>query len=73
MASTVVSLTLDKCYTYADYKEWELAEGERYEIIYGKANAMSAPNTYHQSILMELSKQIANYHRKAMQGFPRSL
>ena len=61
MASTVGSLALDRCYTYTDYKEWELAEGERYEIIYGKANAMSTPNTYHQSILMELSKQIANY------------
>jgi len=48
-------------YTYADYREWELKEGERYEIIYGEAFAMSAPNDYHQSMLMELSKQIANY------------
>jgi len=61
MASTFGSLALDKCYTYADYKEWELAEGERFEIIYGEAYAMSAPNTYHQSILMELAKQIAVY------------
>jgi len=61
MASTVGSLALDKYYTYADYKEWELAEGERYELIYGEAYAMSAPNTYHQSILMELAKQIAVY------------
>jgi len=61
MASTVGSLALDKYYTYADYKEWELAEGERYEIIYGEVYAMSAPNTYHQSILMELSRQISNY------------
>ena len=34
-------------FTYADYKEWELAEGERYEIIYGEAYAMAAPNTRH--------------------------
>jgi len=46
-------------WTYADYKDWELKPGERYEIIYGEAFAMSAPNAYHQSILMELSKQIA--------------
>ena len=61
MPSTVGSLALDKCYTYADYKEWELAEGERYEVIYGEAYAMSAPNTYHQLILAELFKQIAVY------------
>jgi len=61
MASTVGSLALDKYYSYADYKEWELAEGERYEVIYGEAYAMSAPNTYHQSIQMELSRQISNY------------
>jgi len=61
MASTVGSLALDEYYTYADYKEWELAEGERYEVIYGEAYAMSAPNTYHQLILAELFKQIANY------------
>ena len=76
MASTVGSLALepqpsqsqmgegsplDKYYTYADYKEWELSDNERYELIYGEAYAMSAPNTYHQLILMELSRQIANY------------
>jgi len=68
MASTVGSLALDKYYTYADYKKWKLAEGERYELIYGKAYPMFAPNknhlsinTYHQLIQMELSRQIANY------------
>ena len=55
------SLALDKYYTYADYKEWDLAEGERYELIYGEAYAMAAPKTYHQLIQMELSKQIAVY------------
>ena len=50
-----------KRWTYADYKEWELRPGERYEIIYGEAYAMAAPNTYHQAMLTELLKQIANY------------
>jgi len=62
MVQTIGNLALKNTnYTYADYKSWELAQGERYEIIYGEAYAMSAPNTYHQSILMELAKQIANY------------
>jgi len=30
-------------YTYADYKGWELSEGERFELIYSEAYAMSAP------------------------------
>lgn len=48
-------------WTYADYKAWELKPGERYEIIYGEAYAMSAPNTAHQAILMELGRQFANF------------
>jgi len=48
-------------YTYADYKDWDLKEGERYELICGEAFAMSAPGDYHQSISGELFKQIANY------------
>jgi len=47
--------------TYADYKDWELKEGERYELIRGEAFAMSAPEAYHQSISGELFRQIANY------------
>ena len=46
-------------WTYADYKAWELKPGERYEIIYGEAYAMSAPNAHHQSMLAELLKQTA--------------
>jgi len=46
-------------WTYADYKAWELKPGERYEIINGEAYAMSAPNAFHQSMLMELGKQFA--------------
>ena len=52
---------LFKPWTYAEYKAWELKPGERYEIIYGTAYAMSAPNLYHQAILMELSRQFANF------------
>ena len=48
-------------WTYADYKVWELAPGERYEIIYGEAYAMAAPNTRHQAMLTELLKQLAVY------------
>ncbi|MCL2127699.1 MAG: Uma2 family endonuclease [Treponema sp.] len=48
-------------FSYADYKGWELDQGERYELIYGEAYALAAPNTYHQSILMELGRQFANY------------
>jgi len=47
----------ERLYTYADYKEWELKEGERYELIYGVPYAMVAPNERHQSILMELAGQ----------------
>ena len=50
-------------YTYADYKEWELDEGERYELINGEAYAMSAPNLKHQAISMELSSQFHTYLR----------
>ena len=48
-------------WTYANYKAWELKPHERYEIVFGEAYAMSAPNAYHQSILVELSRQFANF------------
>ena len=48
----------ERLYTYADYKEWELDEGERYELIYGVPYAMAAPNERHQSILTEMLGQI---------------
>ena len=47
----------DQTFTYSDYKEWELAEGERFELIHGEAFAMSSPNTTHQLILTELFGQ----------------
>ena len=50
-------------FTYADYKDWELKPGERFEVIYGEAYAMSAPNLTHQGILMELSTQFHTFLR----------
>ncbi|MDR1287070.1 MAG: Uma2 family endonuclease [Treponema sp.] len=53
----------DRPFTYADYKAWELKEGERFELIEGVACAMAAPNDFHQAILVELARQMANYLR----------
>jgi Uma2 family endonuclease len=55
------ALLNEQSWTYADYKGWELDGGERYELVYGEAYAMAAPDAYHQSMLMELAKQIAVY------------
>jgi Uma2 family endonuclease len=41
-------------WAYADYKNWELKPGERYELINGIAYAMSAPGTQHQLIAAAL-------------------
>jgi len=51
----------DKKYTYTDYKEWELKEGERFELIYGTAYAMSAPKVLHQRILMKISGEFYSF------------
>ena len=66
-------------YTYADYKQWELREGERYELIDGIAYpmfplndvyAMASSNTAHQAISGEIFRQIANYlHGKPCRVF----
>jgi Uma2 family endonuclease len=56
----------DRLWTYRDYREWDLKEGERYEIIYGIAYAMSALNAYHQSILVALAANFYNF----LQGKP---
>jgi len=50
-------------FTYVDYKDWELKPGERFELIYGEAYAMSAPNSTHQEILMALSSQFYTFLR----------
>ena len=55
------ALAFENFYTYSDYKDWELKQGERFELIYGEVYAMAAPNAYHQSILMEFARQISNY------------
>ena len=48
-------------FTYADYKEWELGVGERFELIYGEAFAMAGANERHQAILGGLFNQFYNY------------
>ena len=50
-------------YTYADYKNWELKEGERWELIRGEAFAMAGPNTRHQIVLREIFGQFYVYLR----------
>ena len=61
----------ERSFTYADYKEWELDEGERYELIHGEAFAMSGPNTQHQAILMAISTSFYNYFQgKPCKVFP---
>lgn len=49
-------------FTYADYLNWP--EGERWELIDGQAFAMSpAPSNFHQLIVGELFRNIANHFR----------
>ena len=61
----------DRRFTYADYKAWELAEGERFEVINGEAFAMSAPDERHQLILGELFSQMHAFLRgKPCKVFP---
>ena len=54
MSNTALAYKDEEKWTYADYKEWELKPGERFELIDGIAYAMSAPNTEHQLILSTL-------------------
>jgi len=51
----------DQQYSYADYLAWELAEGERFELIYGEAYGMAAPGLRHQSIQIALASQFFNF------------
>ncbi len=46
-------------YTYADYCAWP--EDERRELIEGVPYALASPSRAHQEVLMEISRQIANY------------
>ncbi|MDR2471624.1 MAG: Uma2 family endonuclease, partial [Treponema sp.] len=56
-----LALAEDIYYTYADYKDWELKPGERYELIRGVPYAMSAPNLPHQRVLMALAVEIHGF------------
>jgi len=51
----------DGYYTYEDYYSWELEEGERWELIDGKAYKMSAPTLNHQDVAGEIFRQLANF------------
>jgi len=58
-------------FTYADYKAWDLKEGERFELINGKTISMAGANERHQAILMELSSQFHNFLRgKSCKVYP---
>ena len=46
-------------YTYADYCEWD--DSERWELIDGIPYAMASPSAIHQRILLELSRQLADF------------
>ena len=48
-------------YIYADYASWELAEGERFELIDGVPYSMAAPSVVHQEVSGELFVQLSNF------------
>jgi len=48
-----------KPYTYADYASWD--DDVRCELIDGEIVVMDAPSFDHQRVLMELSRQVANF------------
>ena len=51
----------EKIYTYADYAEWELEEGERYELLDGVPHMMAVPSIRHQSASVELVYQLRHF------------
>jgi Uma2 family endonuclease len=61
MSDPALAYDEERKWTYADYREWELKPGERYELIDGTAFAMSSPNTEHQRISMILSAKLFNF------------
>jgi Uma2 family endonuclease len=61
----------EQWFTYADYKDWQLKEGERFEVIYGEVFAISAPNARHQMVLTELISRFHDYlQEKHGRAFP---
>jgi len=61
MANETGSIDLNKHNTYADFKKWNLPEGERYELINGDVYLKPAPEAYHQSIINKLYKQMSEF------------
>ena len=60
-------------YTYADYKNWELKEGERYELIrgrivpmFGAATAMPRMDIRHQTVSRKIFLRLGNH----LEGMP---
>ncbi len=45
-------------FTFQHYASWP--EGERWELLDGRAHAMAAPNWAHQSVVFELARQLGN-------------
>jgi len=50
-----------KLYTYADYLTWD--DGQRWELIHGRAYLMAAPGTEHQEISLALTFLMYPYFR----------
>jgi len=61
MMSEAYEYMEDEKFTYANYREWELKPGERFELIYGVAYAMSAPNYTHQRIVTTLTGEFYSF------------
>jgi Uma2 family endonuclease len=51
----------ERKWTYADYKEWELKPGERFELINGIAYAMAGAGTKHQIIASNLNGEFYGF------------
>jgi len=49
----------EKRYTYADYASWD--DDKRYELIDGVAYMMSAPTEAHQTILIQMTRKLADF------------
>ncbi|MCL2754681.1 MAG: Uma2 family endonuclease [Oscillospiraceae bacterium] len=50
-------------YSYEDYAAWQLAEGERFELIEGVPYAMASPSRRHQDIAGALYMQLRSFLR----------
>jgi Uma2 family endonuclease len=61
MSNAASVIEEERHFTYKDYAEWELAPGERFELIDGEAYAMAGPSDLHQGIVTALTRQIGNF------------